>query len=64
MVGLKEHWAQEAEVAFHSRMLERRFGLLDLSVTERLQKASVADLERWADNFVDARTLAEVFHRP
>ena len=47
--------------AILSRQLQRRFGPLDPAMTERLQKASAADLERWADNFADARTLDEVF---
>ncbi|MFT3804507.1 MAG: hypothetical protein QM766_25250 [Burkholderiaceae bacterium] len=61
MAGLKERWTQEAGVAFLCRQLERRFGPLDSSVIERLQEASVSELERWVDNFVDARTLDEVF---
>ena len=52
---------QEGELAILSRQLERRFGPLGPAVTERLKKASAAELERWADNFVDARTLDEVF---
>ena len=44
-----------------SRLLERRFGPLDPAVTERLQKASATELERWADNILDASTLDEVF---
>ena len=65
MVGLRERMRQEgkqeAVLTVLSRQIERRFGPLDPTVTERLQQASTADLERWADNFVDARTLDEVF---
>ncbi|MFT3799985.1 MAG: DUF4351 domain-containing protein [Burkholderiaceae bacterium] len=61
MAGLRERMRQEGELAVLSRLLERRFGPLDPAVTERLQKASSAELERWADNFVDARSLDEVF---
>ncbi|MFT3803870.1 MAG: hypothetical protein QM766_21975 [Burkholderiaceae bacterium] len=60
-VGFKDRWMQDGAVAVLSRQLERRFGPLDPAVTERLQKASASELERWVDNFVDARTLDEVF---
>ena len=77
MVGVKERWTQEltqeltekvtekvtreAVLAVLSRQLERRFGPLDSSVTERLWKASAPELERWTDRILDARTLDEVF---
>ncbi|MFT4101376.1 MAG: DUF4351 domain-containing protein [Burkholderiaceae bacterium] len=61
MAGLRERWTREAGVAILSRQLERRFGPLDSSVTERLREASVSELERWVDNILDARTLDEVF---
>ena len=52
---------QEGELAILSRQLERRFGPLGPAVTERLQKANAAEVERWADNILVARTLDEVF---
>lgn len=52
---------QEGEVAVLLRLLVRRFGPLGEATTERVRQASPAELEQWADNFVDARTLAEVF---
>ncbi|THF62998.1 DUF4351 domain-containing protein [Pseudothauera nasutitermitis] len=52
---------QQGELAVLSRQLARRFGPLDPAVTERLQKASSAELEHWADNILDARTLDDVF---
>ena len=58
---LRQEGKQEGELVILSRQLERRFGPLQPAVTERLKKASAAELERWADNFVDARTLDEVF---
>ena len=65
MAGLRERMRQEGkqegELAILSRLLERRFGPLGPAVTERLQKASAAERERWADNILVARTLDEVF---
>ena len=69
MAGLRERkrqegrqeGKQEGELAILSRLLERRFGPLGPAVTERLKKANAAEVERWADNFVNARTLDEVF---
>ena len=61
MLGLRDRMRQEGGLAVLSRLLERRFGPLDPAVTERLQKAGPAELERWTDNILDARTLEEVF---
>ena len=51
----------EGERALLERLLQRRFGLLSPEVAERLGQASVADLESWAENVVDAPTLDDVF---
>ena len=51
----------EGERALLQRLLQRRFGLLSPEVAERLGQASVADLESWAENVVDAPTLDDVF---
>ena len=51
----------EGERMLLERQLRRRFGLLSPEVTERLGQASVADLETWADNVLDAPTLDDVF---
>ena len=61
MLGFRERTMREGVLATLSRLLERRFGPLPPAVTERLQKASPAELERWTDNILDARTLDEVF---
>ena len=45
------------------RLLRRRFGRLDTAVAERLHGASATDLEAWAENVLDARTLDDVFDR-
>jgi len=52
---------QKGEQALLARLLNRRFGPLDESVELRLQQATTAELERWAENILDARTLDEVF---
>ena len=51
----------EGERAVLERLLRRRFGLLSPEVAERLVQASVADLESWAENVLDAPTLDDVF---
>lgn len=52
---------QKGELTVLQRQLTRRFGSLDAATSERLRNASSDELEHWADNFVDARTLDEVF---
>ncbi len=52
---------QQGELTMLTRQLTRRFGPLDTAVSERLRHATSAQLERWADNILDARTLDEVF---
>ena len=43
------------------RQLRRRFGLLPAAVVEKLGRATTDELESWADNFFDAKTLDGVF---
>jgi len=43
------------------RMLHRRFGPLPEDVVERIRHGTEADLDRWTDRILDARTLADVF---
>ena len=43
------------------RQLQRRFGRLPPATARRLDGASQADLEAWADNVLDADSLDEVF---
>ena len=43
------------------RLLRRRFGRLPPAVADRLHQAPAADLEAWAENVLDARTLDDVF---
>ena len=51
----------EGERAVLERQLRRRFGFLSPEVAERLDQASAADLETWAENVLDAQTLDDVF---
>ena len=51
----------EGERVVLERLLKRRFGLLSPAVAARLEQASIADLETWADNLLDAPTLDDVF---
>jgi hypothetical protein len=43
------------------QQLEVRFGTLDAATTERVQHASVEQLEQWVVAVLDARTLEDVF---
>ncbi|MCY4563692.1 MAG: DUF4351 domain-containing protein [Gammaproteobacteria bacterium] len=52
----------EGERVVLERQLKRRFGLLSPEVAARLEQASVADLETWAENVLDAPTLDDVFN--
>ena len=51
----------EGERAVLERQLRRRFGLLPPATASRLDRASTADLETWAENVLDAETLDDVF---
>lgn len=42
-------------------LLRRRFGRLSPETVERVDQASVPDVESWAENVLDAGTLDEVF---
>ena len=51
----------QGELAILERQLKRRFGRLPPETVSRLGRASVADLETWAENVLDAETLDDVF---
>ncbi len=51
----------DGERAVLERQLRRRFGHLPPGAAQRLDLASQADLESWADNVLDAGSLDEVF---
>src|SRR5690606_36224546 len=54
----------QGERSMLTRQLVRRFGPLDETTRQRLQGASRAELEGWADNILDAKALEEVFILP
>jgi len=42
-------------------MLTRRFGELPSRLQQRLAQANAAQIEQWADRFIEATTLAAIF---
>lgn len=52
---------QQGELALLKKLLVRRFGTLDEVTLGRLEQANSTQLEQWAENVLDARTLDEVF---
>ncbi|MFM7572223.1 MAG: Rpn family recombination-promoting nuclease/putative transposase, partial [Snowella sp.] len=52
---------QEGEVALLMRLLVKRFGNVSESIQSRLTQASIADLERWGDRILEAKTLTDIF---
>jgi predicted transposase/invertase (TIGR01784 family) len=52
---------QQGEVAVLKRLLTRRFGSLDSSCLEQLEKANPEQLLVWVDRVLEAKTLPEVF---
>ena len=62
--GMREGVRQgrvEGERAVLERQLRRRFGPIPAELAQRLRQASADDLERWAENVLDASTLGDVF---
>jgi flagellar biosynthesis/type III secretory pathway protein FliH len=62
--GWREGWRegrQEGEAIILELQLERRFGPLEAAIRARLKSAAPQQLERWAENILDAATLEEVF---
>jgi flagellar biosynthesis/type III secretory pathway protein FliH len=58
--GIEQGVAQ-GERAVLAHLLARRFGPLDEATRQRLDAAGSAELERWADNILDAASLDAVF---
>ena len=52
---------QQGEGRMLLRQLMRRFGLVSPEIQKRLQSATTEQLEHWAENFVDAEKIEEVF---
>jgi predicted transposase YdaD len=57
----RQEGRQEGRAELLAELLARRFGELDADVRERLAAATAEQLSVWGANFVDARSLAEVF---
>ncbi len=51
----------EGAAAVLTRLLSKRFGPLSPDAAQRLQTATVEQLELWTDRVLDAPTLAAVF---
>jgi hypothetical protein len=65
--GLEEGRAEgraEGERRLLLRQLRARFGELPAAVVERIEAAGTADLERWGERLLGARTLDEVLDEP
>ena len=54
---------QTGEARLLQRLLTRRFGALPADYVARIRAASSEQLERWSDQVLDAKTLAEVFEQ-
>ncbi len=52
---------QQGELTVLSWLLVRRFGSLAPEIEQRLRQAGIEELERWAENVLDAKTLDDVF---
>jgi hypothetical protein len=57
--GLEQGLAR-GQRALLLRQLERRFGSLPARVTERLERASTDELERWSERILDAASLDDL----
>ena len=59
-----EKGVEKGMISVLKRQLTRRFGDLPRRILALLEKASPAELERWIDRVLDARSLDEVFATP
>ena len=55
---------QQGEATLLRRQLVRQFGPLPSWAEQRLEQASLEELEHWADRVLEASKLAEVFDLP
>jgi hypothetical protein len=55
---------KEGERALLLRQLRARFGELPESIAARVEVAEVAQLERWGERVLNAKTLADVLDEP
>ena len=61
LAQLRESAMNEGSAGMLARLVTRRFGALPDLVQQRIQSATLEQLEAWSDRFLDARTLDEVF---
>jgi hypothetical protein len=59
-----EQGIHQGEILMLRRQLTRRFGPLPAWAEQRLEEASVALLEAWAERVLDAARLEEIFETP
>jgi len=57
----KAEGKSEGKAELLVRQLTRRFGRISAAARARLDAASPEDLDRWAERFIDAASLEEVF---
>ena len=57
---LRSEGRAEGERSLLLRQLRSRFGDLPAAVVARIEVADIADIERWGERILGARTLAEV----
>jgi hypothetical protein len=55
---------QEGELNLLLRQLRARFGELPAAAVTRIEAADIAEIERWGERVLSARTLAEVLDEP
>jgi len=56
-----EQGLEQGEQILLQRLLTRRFGELPAALQQRLSQANAAQIEQWADRFIEATTLEAVF---
>jgi hypothetical protein len=61
---LHSEGCKAGECSLLLRQLRTRFGELPAAVVSRVEAADLADLERWGERILSARTLAEVLDGP
>ena len=54
-------WRQQGQAKLLLRQLEKKFGPLHKTVVARIRRAQSEQLEHWADQFVTAAKLDDVF---
>jgi predicted transposase YdaD len=61
--GWQEGW-REGHVKFLCRLLNRRFGALPSALLQKIQLASVEQIQAWFDVAIDATDLGTIFQEP